>query len=156
MCHLAGTMGTLSIHRPLGSVWNGYDVSEEGIYCRRRIALTAGAQHRQCLGNFIARLHHPRITDPAHRNAILSLLYLAKFVIPYPPGFPIMVPGQVITQETIEFMRKLDVKEIHGYQAALGLQLIKPDKLSSRRKKPGANGKKNGAVQRRTTARKKA
>ena len=53
----------------------------------------------------------------------------AKFVIPYPPGFPIMVPGQVITKETIDFMRKLDVKEIHGYQAALGLELIKPEKL---------------------------
>jgi arginine decarboxylase len=29
----------------------------------------------------------------------------AKFVIPYPPGFPIMVPGQVISQETITFMQ---------------------------------------------------
>ena len=44
-------------------------------------------------------------------------LVSANFVIPYPPGFPIMVPGQVITQETIDFMRKLDVKEIHGYDA---------------------------------------
>src|SRR3979409_1008228 len=78
-------------------------------------------------------------------------LVSASFVIPYPPGFPIMVPGQVITQETIDFMRKLDVKEIHGYEAALGLQLIKPDKLGARRKKPGAKGKKNGAVQRRAT-----
>ena len=42
-------------------------------------------------------------------------LVSANFVIPYPPGFPIMVPGQVMTQETIDFMRKLDVKEIHGY-----------------------------------------
>ena len=48
----------------------------------------------------------------------------ANFVIPYPPGFPIMVPGQVITQETIDFMRKLDVKEIHGYERARGLKLI--------------------------------
>ena len=37
-----------------------------------------------------------------------------------------MVPGQVITQETIDFMRKLDVKEIHGYEAAKGLKLLKP------------------------------
>ena len=44
----------------------------------------------------------------------------ANFVIPYPPGFPIMVPGQVITADTITFMRKLDVKEIHGYHAAHG------------------------------------
>ena len=48
-------------------------------------------------------------------------LVSANFVIPYPPGFPIMVPGQVITQETIDFMRKLDVKEIHGYDATEGL-----------------------------------
>ena len=59
-------------------------------------------------------------------------LVSAKFVIPYPPGFPIMVPGQVITQETIAFMRKLDVKEIHGYNAALGLELLKPQALKSR------------------------
>ena len=49
-------------------------------------------------------------------------LVSANFVIPYPPGFPIMVPGQVLTQETIDFMRKLDVKEIHGYEAARGLE----------------------------------
>lgn len=48
----------------------------------------------------------------------------AKLVIPYPPGFPILVPGQVIDKHTIEFMRKLDVKEIHGYDNDLGLQLI--------------------------------
>ncbi len=56
-------------------------------------------------------------------------LVSANFVIPYPPGFPIMVPGQVITQETIDFMRKLDVKEIHGYNVAEGLKLIRADAL---------------------------
>jgi arginine decarboxylase len=63
-------------------------------------------------------------------------LVSAHFVIPYPPGFPIMVPGQVITEETITFMRKLDVKEIHGYHAAHGLKLLKPDVLAARK----ANG----------------
>ena len=57
-------------------------------------------------------------------------LVSANFVIPYPPGFPIMVPGQVLTEETIGFMRKLDVKEIHGYEAARGLKLIKPDAVA--------------------------
>jgi len=51
-------------------------------------------------------------------------LVSANFVIPYPPGFPIMVPGQVINTETIGFMRKLDVKEIHGFNATLGLKLL--------------------------------
>jgi arginine decarboxylase len=60
-------------------------------------------------------------------------LVSAKFVIPYPPGFPIMVPGQVITPETITFMRKLDVKEIHGFNATKGLELIKPAALAARK-----------------------
>ncbi len=59
-------------------------------------------------------------------------LVSANFVIPYPPGFPIMVPGQVLTQDTIDFMRKLDVKEIHGYEAAKGLKLIRPEKLGGK------------------------
>ena len=60
----------------------------------------------------------------------------ANFVIPYPPGFPIMVPGQVIEADTIEFMRKLDVKEIHGYNATRGLKLIKPSTIGH-----GSNGR---------------
>jgi arginine decarboxylase len=58
-------------------------------------------------------------------------LVSAKFVIPYPPGFPIMVPGQVVTPEIVTFMRKLDVKEIHGYDASKGLELLKPDALAT-------------------------
>ena len=57
----------------------------------------------------------------------------AKFVIPYPPGFPIMVPGQVVNKETIAFMRKLDVKEIHGFNASKGLELLKPEALAKRK-----------------------
>ena len=68
-------------------------------------------------------------------------LVSANFVIPYPPGFPIMVPGQVITQETIDFMRKLDVKEIHGYDNAQGLKLVKPEALA----KIGSTGRAGGA-----------
>ena len=51
----------------------------------------------------------------------------ANFVIPYPPGFPIMVPGQVINGGAIDFMRKLDVKEIHGFERSKGLKLIRAD-----------------------------
>jgi arginine decarboxylase len=38
-------------------------------------------------------------------------LVSANFVIPYPP-VSIMVPGRVIGADTVDFMRKLDVKEI--------------------------------------------
>jgi choline dehydrogenase-like flavoprotein len=83
MCHIAGTIGALRIDRPLGDVHHGYDIDAEGVYCRRRFALREEAQKRLGLANFIARLHHPRITDPAHRSGVLSLLYLAKPLIPY-------------------------------------------------------------------------
>lgn len=79
------------------------------------------------------KLNSPEIDGLVARGEAVS----ANFVIPYPPGFPIMVPGQVITPETIEFMRKLDVKEIHGYHAASGLKLIKPDRLGRAGGKPG-------------------
>jgi choline dehydrogenase-like flavoprotein len=83
MCHLAGTIGAITINKPLQDVYHGYEVDADGIYCRQRLALREEVQREQGIGNFIARLHHPRITDPAHRNSILSLLYLAKPIIPY-------------------------------------------------------------------------
>jgi len=51
------------------------------------------------------------------------------FVIPYPPGFPIMVPGQVISDEILTFMLALDVKEIHGYRPSLGLSVFTEEAL---------------------------
>jgi arginine decarboxylase len=69
-------------------------------------------------------------------------LVSANFVIPYPPGFPIMVPGQVISAETIEFMRKLDVKEIHGFSATLGLKLLNPGAMQA----PKTTGKSTPTV----------
>jgi len=77
------------------------------------------------------KLNDPKI-DERLRNG--PELVSAKFVIPYPPGFPIMVPGQVITAETIAFMRKLDVKEIHGFNATRGLELLRPDALATRKR----------------------
>jgi len=51
-------------------------------------------------------------------------LVSASFIIPYPPGFPILVPGQVISREILTFMKALDVSEIHGYRADLGLRVF--------------------------------
>jgi choline dehydrogenase-like flavoprotein len=86
MCHVAGTVGTLRLADAARRVWHGYDVSEDGIYCRRRLALAPHVQRRLGIGNFIARLHHPRITDPAHRAPVLSALQLAKGMISYEYG----------------------------------------------------------------------
>jgi arginine decarboxylase len=53
----------------------------------------------------------------------------AQFVIPYPPGFPILVPGQVVSAEILDFMRALDVSEIHGYRPDLGLRVFTEEAL---------------------------
>ena len=55
----------------------------------------------------------------------------ASFIIPYPPGFPILVPGQVVSQEILSFMLALDVSEIHGYRADLGLRVFTPEALAA-------------------------
>jgi len=51
-------------------------------------------------------------------------LVASSFIIPYPPGFPVLVPGQVVSEEIIRFLTALDVSEIHGYRADLGLRIF--------------------------------
>jgi arginine decarboxylase len=56
-------------------------------------------------------------------------LVSTRFVVPYPPGFPILVPGQLVSPAIVEFMRRLDVKEVHGYRHDLGLEVFTPQAL---------------------------
>ncbi len=53
----------------------------------------------------------------------------ASFVTPYPPGFPILVPGQVVSEEILSYFKALDVKEIHGYNPKFGLHVFTPEAL---------------------------
>jgi arginine decarboxylase len=45
------------------------------------------------------------------------------YVTPYPPGFPVLVPGQVFSKQILSFMRSLDTPEIHGYRAECGYRV---------------------------------
>ncbi len=58
-------------------------------------------------------------------------LVSTTFVVPYPPGFPVLVPGQSVSEAIIEFLLKLDVKEIHGYRPELGLSVFTEDALTA-------------------------
>ncbi|ORV15330.1 aminotransferase class I/II-fold pyridoxal phosphate-dependent enzyme [Mycobacterium celatum] len=51
-------------------------------------------------------------------------LVSTTFVVPYPPGFPVLVPGQVISKDILYFLAEIDVKEIHGYNPELGLSVF--------------------------------
>ncbi|CAN5752575.1 aminotransferase class I/II-fold pyridoxal phosphate-dependent enzyme [soil metagenome] len=55
----------------------------------------------------------------------------ASFVTPYPPGFPVLVPGQVMTPQILAYLRALDVKEIHGYRPEFGLRIFRPEALGN-------------------------
>jgi len=49
----------------------------------------------------------------------------AGFVTPYPPGFPVLVPGQLVTREVLDFMDVLDTREIHGFDPVRGYRVLR-------------------------------
>ena len=53
----------------------------------------------------------------------------ASFVTPYPPGFPILVPGQVITSEILQFFEHMKIREIHGFSFELGFKVLRNECL---------------------------
>jgi arginine decarboxylase len=69
-------------------------------------------------------------------------LVASCFIIPYPPGFPVLVPGQVVSKEIIHFLTVLDVSEIHGYTPELGLRIFR-DTVLNRQKTITSIGSKS-------------
>ena len=61
-------------------------------------------------------------------------LVSATFITPYPPGFPLLVPGQVVTVDILDYMRTLDIKEIHGYFPEFGFPVFREKSLDELRK----------------------
>jgi len=51
----------------------------------------------------------------------------------------VLVPGQIVSMEILRFMIALDVSEIHGYRADLGLRVFK-DSVMNRQKTATAMG----------------
>jgi len=82
-------------------------------------------------------------------------LVSASFVIPYPPGFPVLVPGQVINKEIIDFLIAIDVKEIHGYRPELGLRVFTDAALGRQRTTTAMGGMRPASLPARKSARKK-
>ena len=78
------------------------------------------------------------LTDADERIKAGETLVSSNFVVPYPPGFPVLVPGQVVSAEIVEFMQKLDVDEVHGYRSALGLSVFTEAALQSMHEKEGS------------------
>ena len=60
----------------------------------------------------------PLIDDDEHANPALEGRICADQIVPYPPGIPALVPGQVITREIVQFllslMRSHKRTDLHG------------------------------------------
>jgi arginine decarboxylase len=69
------------------------------------------------------------------------LFVAACFVTPYPPGFPVLMPGQIMTEDILSFFERLAIKEIHGFQAGLGFRVFKQSVLDDyvKEKTPAVN-----------------
>jgi choline dehydrogenase-like flavoprotein len=76
MCHIESTVGAVRARR--GPVPFAFQKTRDGVYSRRKFLLSEAAQRRARLLNIAFRLHYPDISEPAHRNPILSALYLAR------------------------------------------------------------------------------
>jgi arginine decarboxylase len=72
---------------------------------------------------------HVLIGEAGRRIADGKTLVSTGFVVPYPPGFPVLVPGQVVSKQILYFLAQLDIKEIHGYNPDLGLSVFTEDTL---------------------------
>ncbi len=77
------------------------------------------------------RVEYVDLAEASRQMASGRALVSANFVTPYPPGFPILVPGQVVSEALIAFMTALDIKEIHGYRPELGLRLFTEQALAA-------------------------
>lgn len=73
---------------------------------------------------------HVLLGDAGRRIIDGQSLVSTTFVVPYPPGFPVLVPGQVVSKEILYFLADLDVKEIHGYNPDLGLSVFTQEALA--------------------------
>jgi arginine decarboxylase len=74
----------------------------------------------------------PLDADLRAKLAAGDTLVSASFVTPYPPGFPVLVPGQTLSEEIVHYLSAVDVKEIHGYDPELGLRLFTAEALEGR------------------------
>jgi arginine decarboxylase len=74
-----------------------------------------------------APLDHQTLKEVIDDRKLIS----ASFVTPYPPGFPVVVPGQVITHDILLYLQKMRIKEIHGYRPEEGLKIFTDEYLQT-------------------------
>ena len=71
----------------------------------------------------------------------------ATFVTPYPPGFPVLVPGQTFSRQILSYMGSLDTSEVHGMRPDRGYRVY-TDKALEIAQTMRPNGRQPSALRR--------
>jgi choline dehydrogenase-like flavoprotein len=79
MSHLASAAQKVSIAERGPAFRPAFEKDQSGVYCRRRFALTPFAQITRELGNAVAVLHRPTISNATHRDPLFSATFLVKY-----------------------------------------------------------------------------
>ena len=75
--------------------------------------------------------YHP-IADLKATIASGEILVSATFIVPMPPGFPLLVPGQIIDRQAADFVQALPPNQVLGVDLNLGIQCFKPEYLKQK------------------------
>ncbi|MBT4792317.1 MAG: ornithine decarboxylase, partial [Halobacteriovoraceae bacterium] len=73
-----------------------------------------------------ANIEHVEINSSVLKMAANGKTWTsAAFVTPYPPGFPLLVPGQMIDYKILVYIASIIDDEIHGFHKEVGLKIFK-------------------------------
>jgi choline dehydrogenase-like flavoprotein len=77
MAHLGASIAQVHFKTPARQTVFGFERDADGIYVRRRFTFAPEYLIAHDLPNVALWLENPEISDPSHRNAVLSFVYLA-------------------------------------------------------------------------------
>lgn len=86
-----------------------YNIDKEGYKCKIGNLLFKPAKYKTCLGMRDAYYSEKKTVKLKASKGFIS----GEMVVPYPPGIPILLPGEMITQEIIDY---IELVKAHGIQ----------------------------------------
>lgn len=102
-------------------------------------SFTDQSSEQSSVGNIRAAYYQARVqgatsylmpTEDVARLIESNAQYVsALLVTPYPPGYPILLPGQIISADIIRYILLVKNYEIHGYDQCLGLLIFTDEGL---------------------------
>lgn len=81
MTHLDAIVGTVRFTGPAPLAAYSYELSDDGVYCRRLLTVREDVQRAEALLNVGAAFFMPHPKDPSHRDGLLSAYALSKEVL---------------------------------------------------------------------------